>query len=210
MKPGRTASAAGVAAKAVGCVRRQDLLALLAGLDQQIGKLDQVVLEAAQNDPQARLLMTQPGVGPNTALAFVLTIGDVSRLRRGKQVGSYLGLIPQEESFGSPAARAVGGSGPDRSAIRSPVSQAVLAPKLRNPSFFHAGKHGVGNTVAGNSPNSDHDLSVSCTAWDGNLDRGGTPTRDGCRDRAIKCHNARTLGGTEVRTCNGHDRTTGM
>jgi len=100
VKPGRTASAAGVAAKAVGCVRRQDLLALLAGLDQQIGKLDQVVLEAAQNDPQARLLMTQPGVGPNTALAFVLTIGDVSRLRRGKQVGSYLGLIPQEESFG--------------------------------------------------------------------------------------------------------------
>jgi len=76
------------------------LLALLAGLDQQIGKLDQAVLEAAQNDPQARLLMTQPGVGPNTALAFVLTIGDVSRLRRGKQVGSYLGLIPQEESFG--------------------------------------------------------------------------------------------------------------
>jgi len=44
--------------------------------------------------------MTQPGVGPNTALAFVLTIGDVSRFRRGKQIASYLGLIPREESSG--------------------------------------------------------------------------------------------------------------
>ncbi len=37
-------------------------------------------------------------VGPNTALAFVLTLGDVSRFRRGKQVASYLGLIPSERS----------------------------------------------------------------------------------------------------------------
>ena len=44
--------------------------------------------------------MTQPGVGPNTALAYVLTIGDVRRFRRGKQVASYLGLIPREESSG--------------------------------------------------------------------------------------------------------------
>jgi Transposase IS116/IS110/IS902 family len=44
--------------------------------------------------------MTQPGVGPNTALAYVLTIGDVSRFPRGKQVASYLGLIPREESSG--------------------------------------------------------------------------------------------------------------
>ena len=44
--------------------------------------------------------MTQPGVGPNTALAYVLTIGEVSRFRRGKQVASYLGLIPREQSSG--------------------------------------------------------------------------------------------------------------
>jgi transposase len=44
--------------------------------------------------------MTQPGVGPNTALAFVLTLGDVGRFPRGKQVASYLGLIPREESSG--------------------------------------------------------------------------------------------------------------
>ena len=80
--------------------RREDLLGLLAMLDQQIGKLDQAVQKAADQHPQAKLLMTQPGVGPNTALAFVLTIGDVTRFPRGKQVASYLGLIPREESSG--------------------------------------------------------------------------------------------------------------
>jgi transposase len=80
--------------------RREDLLGLLAMLDQQVGKLDQAVQQAADEHPQAKLLMTQPGVGPNTALAFVLTLGDVTRFQRGKQVASYLGLIPREESSG--------------------------------------------------------------------------------------------------------------
>jgi transposase len=80
--------------------RREDLLGLLAMLDEQIGKLDRAVQQAAEENPAAKLLMTQPGVGPNTALAFVLTIGDASRFARGKQVASYLGLIPREESSG--------------------------------------------------------------------------------------------------------------
>ena len=82
-----------------GC-RREDLLGLLTMLNQQVGKLDEAVQKAADENPQARLLMTQPGVGPNTALAFVLSVGDVSRFPRGKQVASYLGLIPREESSG--------------------------------------------------------------------------------------------------------------
>jgi transposase len=80
--------------------RREDLLGLLAMLQQQIGQLDAAVQRGAEENPQARLLMTQPGVGPNTALAYVLTMGDVSRFPRGKQVASYLGLIPREESSG--------------------------------------------------------------------------------------------------------------
>lgn len=78
--------------------RREDLLGLLQSLNQQIAPLDEAVAEAAQQDSQARLLMTQPGVGPVTALAFVLTLGDVTRFPRGKQVASYLGLIPRERS----------------------------------------------------------------------------------------------------------------
>src|SRR5713226_2825500 len=80
--------------------RREDLLGLLAMLDEQIGKLDRAVQQAAEENPQSRLLMTQPGVGPNTALAFVLTIGDVTRFPRSQQVASYVGLIPREESSG--------------------------------------------------------------------------------------------------------------
>jgi len=80
--------------------RREDLLRLLGMLDQQIEPLDQAVTESAQQDKMAHLLMTQPGVGPITALAFVLTMGDVRRFPRGKQVASYLGLIPREHSSG--------------------------------------------------------------------------------------------------------------
>ena len=80
-----------------GC-RREDLLALLAKLDEQIRPLEAAVEKAAFAHPQARLLMTQPGVGAITALAFVVTIGDANRFQRGKQVASYLGLIPREHS----------------------------------------------------------------------------------------------------------------
>jgi transposase len=80
--------------------RREDLLRLLEMLNQQVGGLDLAVQQAAEENPAAKLLMTQPGVGANTALAFVLTIGEVSRFPRGKQVASYLGLIPREESSG--------------------------------------------------------------------------------------------------------------
>ena len=84
--------------------RRHDLLQLLVFLDAQIAPLDRAAQQAAEQNPQARLLLTQPGVGPITALAFVLTIGDVTRFARGKQVASYVGLIPREHSSG-------GGSG---------------------------------------------------------------------------------------------------
>ena len=78
--------------------RRQDLLKLLSVLDPQIRQLDVAIQRAAQENPRARLLMTQPGVGAITALAYVLTMGDVNRFKRGKQVASYLGLIPSERS----------------------------------------------------------------------------------------------------------------
>ena len=48
----------------------------------------------------AALLMTHPGVGPVTSLAFVLTMGPVERFQRGKQVVSYLGLNPQRAPSG--------------------------------------------------------------------------------------------------------------
>lgn len=80
--------------------RRQELLQLLDQLDPWIKDLDRAVIEEAERHPGAVQLMKQPGVGPVTALAFVLTIGPISRFRRSKQVVSYLGLNPSEESSG--------------------------------------------------------------------------------------------------------------
>ncbi len=54
-------------------------------LDQQIEPLDVAVKEEAQRDKMALLLQTQPGVGSVTALAYVLTMGDVKRFARGGQ-----------------------------------------------------------------------------------------------------------------------------
>ncbi len=80
--------------------RREDLLKLLGELDGQVAELDAAVNQAAEEHAQARLLTTQPGVGPITALAFVLTIGDVGRFAHSGQVASYVGLIPREHSSG--------------------------------------------------------------------------------------------------------------
>ena len=80
--------------------RREDLFKVRGMLDEQIRLLDAAVVEVAEKNEKARLLMTQPGVGPITSLAFVLTMGDVNRFQRGKQVASYLGLIPREYSSG--------------------------------------------------------------------------------------------------------------
>jgi transposase len=80
--------------------RRQELLRMFDQLQGSVTQLDQAVEQAAQNQPLAVRLMTHPGVGPITSLAFVLTLGPIERFERSKQVVSYLGLNPQEHSSG--------------------------------------------------------------------------------------------------------------
>jgi len=81
--------------------RRHDLLELLDRLDPTIAELSQAIEGEVDKCPAAQRLMTHPGVGPLTALAFVLIIGDASRFQCGKQVASYLGLVPLEDSSGN-------------------------------------------------------------------------------------------------------------
>ena len=80
--------------------RRQELLEMLDRLDESLHELDQAVEQQAEQNADAVRLMTHPGVGPVTSLAFVLTIGPVGRFERSKQVVSYLGLNPREHSSG--------------------------------------------------------------------------------------------------------------
>jgi transposase len=81
--------------------RRGDLLELLDRLTPTIAELSQAVEQEVERCPAAQRLRTHPGVGSLTALAFVLIIGEVNRFRCGKQVASYLGLVPLEESSGN-------------------------------------------------------------------------------------------------------------
>src|SRR5262244_1643718 len=78
--------------------RRQELLELLDQFDPNIDELSQAIAHEAEGMAEVKLLMTHPGVGPITALAFVLVMGTPERFGCGKQVASYLGLIPSEES----------------------------------------------------------------------------------------------------------------
>jgi transposase len=83
-----------------GRERRKDLVALGETLDARITALNQEVAQEAARRPEVVRLMQQPGVGPVTALAFVLTLGPIDRFPRSKQVVSYLGLNPREFSSG--------------------------------------------------------------------------------------------------------------
>jgi transposase len=80
--------------------RRQELLELLDRLNPSIDELTAAVEQEAHKRPEALRLMTHPGVGPITALAYVLIIGTTARFPRGKQIGTYIGMIPSEESSG--------------------------------------------------------------------------------------------------------------
>jgi len=78
--------------------RRRDLLELMDRLNPTIQELTLAVETEAASRPEVQRLMTYPGVGPLTALCFVLVIGTPQRFSCGKQIGSYLGLIPDEDS----------------------------------------------------------------------------------------------------------------
>jgi len=80
--------------------RRRELLELLDRLNPTIEELTAAAEQEAKKRPDVLRLMTHPGVGPLTALAYVLIIGTPSRFARGKQIGTYAGMIPSEESSG--------------------------------------------------------------------------------------------------------------
>jgi transposase len=83
-----------------GSRRRRDLLELLDRLNPTIAELTQAIEQEVEKYPAAQRLMTHPGVGALTALAFVLIIGEAERFGCGKQIASYIGLVPTEESTG--------------------------------------------------------------------------------------------------------------
>ena len=80
--------------------RRSELLGLYVQLQKRIQELDQEGEAQARPRPQARRLLTHPGVGAVTALATEVFLGDPSRFATGNQVASYIGMIPCEHTSG--------------------------------------------------------------------------------------------------------------
>jgi transposase len=78
--------------------RRTELLELLDQMNPTIAELTVAVEQEAHKRPEVQRLMTHPGVGALTALAYVLIIGTPLRFQSGKQIGSYIGMIPSEDS----------------------------------------------------------------------------------------------------------------
>jgi transposase len=64
--------------------------------ESEIEKLNGRVEDQAGERPGTRLLMTHPGVGPITALATDVFLGDPTRFADGKALASYVGIIPSE------------------------------------------------------------------------------------------------------------------
>ena len=73
---------------------------MLDRLNPTIAELSQAIEHEVEKCPEAQRLATHPGVGALTALAFVLIIGKAERFQCGQQIGSYLGLVPLEDSSG--------------------------------------------------------------------------------------------------------------
>ncbi len=75
---------------------------VIAHLTHEIAAADRVIEELiAGRYPEARALQQVPGVGPLTALTFVLTLEDPTRCRKSRLVGAYLGLCPRQRDSGT-------------------------------------------------------------------------------------------------------------
>jgi len=80
--------------------RRSALQALYRKMEEEIENLTKQVAEQADQRTRARRLMTHPRIGPVTALATEVFLGDPRRFVDGKALASYVGIIPREYSSG--------------------------------------------------------------------------------------------------------------
>ena len=78
----------------------EPLLSSMEALKREIARLDKIVAARAKADASCRLLMSVPGVGAVTALAFVATIDDPERFGNSRTVGAYLGLTSRRHQSG--------------------------------------------------------------------------------------------------------------
>ena len=84
------------------------LLPALEPILEQIGSLTERIRQydrkletiSKEHYPETQLLRQVEGIGPLTALTFVLTLEDPYRFEKSRSVGAYLGLVPATDQSG--------------------------------------------------------------------------------------------------------------
>ena len=76
------------------------LVAARAAVLNAIDIMDRDMKQMARGSDACRRLMAIPGVGQLTALAFVAAIDDPARIKRSRDIGAYLGLVPRRHQSG--------------------------------------------------------------------------------------------------------------
>jgi transposase len=77
------------------------ILEQIASLTERIRQYDRKLQEICQEHyPETDLLRRVEGIGPLTALTFVLTVEDPYRFEKSRSVGAYLGLVPATDRSG--------------------------------------------------------------------------------------------------------------
>jgi transposase len=69
-------------------------------LREQIVAFDKAIRALVKSNSACRLLMSVPGIGVLSALAYVSTVEDPARFGRSRSVGAHLGLTPRQYQSG--------------------------------------------------------------------------------------------------------------
>jgi transposase len=79
----------------------EPILEQIASLTERIREYDRKLQEISEESyPETQLLRQVEGIGPLTALCFVLTLEDPYRFEKSRSVGAYLGLVPATDRSG--------------------------------------------------------------------------------------------------------------
>ena len=86
----------------------QAALRHIAFLDREIEQVERLVAKQMLSWPEAKRLMTVPGVNLIAAATFLAAVGDIARFRSSSKLVAYLGLDPRVRQSGEQPARSGG------------------------------------------------------------------------------------------------------
>jgi transposase len=106
-------------------------------LDSEIAAVERLIAREALGSPDARRLMTVPGVNVICAATFLAAIGDIRRFRSARALVAYLGLDPRVRQSGSEPARGGRISKRGSASVRWALVEAATSV-VRQPGPLHA------------------------------------------------------------------------